>query len=161
MTVNVFTASNFPLAAAPPGYYLSGNQQNPAAGSAIPAGHTSWQLLIDTTGLADAQPFATIVVQYHYTSAQLGAAGLSNQGQLTNTDGSVTQIDGGTLTGWIDDCTGTMPTSVVNRVGATVHRVSFGCDLNRIPGFYPDLGRVLILSTPGYASIPSAALNLT
>ena len=151
----VFTVSNFPLPAAPPGYFvLSAN------GSSVPAGHASWQVVIDTTGLTAGQSLADVVVQYHYTSVQLGATGVSNQGQVTNTDGTVTQITGGTFTGWIDDTETPLTTTFTNKTGGTVFQAFLGADMNRIVGAYPDLARFLVKSSPGYASVPSATFSL-
>ena len=154
MTV-IFTATNFPLPSTPPSYFVPD-----ASGRAVPSGHATWQLVIDTTGLTAGQSLVDVIVQYHYTAVQLGATGKPNQGQVTNTDGTVTQIDGGTFTGWIDDCEAPLNTTFTNKLGQVVHQASLGCDLNRIMGAYPDTARALIKSTPGYANIPSATLNV-
>lgn len=155
MPTNVFTAANFPLPATPPGYFVPD-----ANGRSVPSGHATWQLVIDTTGLTAGQDLVDVVVQYHYTSVQLGATGLPNQGQVTNTDGTVTQIVGGIFTGWIDDCEAPLTTTYTDKLGQPVHQASLGCDLNRIMNAYPDTGRFLVRSTPGYANIPRVTLSL-
>lgn len=155
MAANVFTVNNVPLPAAPPGYFVPN-----VNGSNVPSGHTSWLLVITTTGLPANQPLATVQVQYHYTSVQLGATGQPDQGFVTNTDGSQTSITGGTFTGWIDDCSAPMRTTHKARDGTDEFFEQFGCDLNRIQNAYPDKARILILSSPGYASVPSVTLQL-
>lgn len=156
----VFTAANFALPAAPPMYFVPN-----ANGSAVPAGHSSWLLSFNTTGLPAGQVLAELWVQYHFTNAQLGATGQPNQGQVHNSDGTVTQIVGGLFTGWLDDCgavgaNGALTTSHTNKLGATVFNAYLGCDLNRLIGYYPDAARFLVTSSPGYASVPSVTLTL-
>lgn len=155
MATNVFSVNNQSMPAAPPGYFVPN-----ANGQSVPAGHTSWLLTFDTTGLPAGVELVNVVVQYHYSNVQLGAAGQPNQGQVTNPDGSVTQIVGGTFTGWIDDCGMDLPTTYTDKTGATVFAARLGCDLNRIPGAYPDHGRFLVLSSPGYARVPNVTLSL-
>ncbi len=161
---NVFTIRNFPIPAAPPGQFVPN-----VNGTSVPAGHDSWVLTIDTTGLTAGHELAEVWVQYHYTGVQLGATGLPNQGQVTNTDGTVTLITGGTFTGWINDCgaidtngvgTGALMTSRIDKTGATVFNAFFGCDLKRIMNAYPDATRFLIVSSPGYANVVSATFDL-
>ena len=161
-TAQVFRRNNFtlPAAAAGAGYFVSGNIQNPDNGSSIPTGHTDWHLVIDTTGLPVGQELVHVVVQYHYTSVQLGVTGLSNQGAVTNVDGTVTSITGGTFTGWIDDCGATLLTTGIDKLGNVTHLSDLGSQLNRILGAYPDLGRFLVLTSPGYASVPSVTFNI-
>jgi hypothetical protein len=139
VATNVFALSNAPQPAAPPAYFVPSS-----AGVAVPAGHTSWLLTVGTAGLATGQPLADVTVQYHYTNAMLN-------------DGT------GTLqpfTGWIDDCEAPLTTTYINKAGATVFQAFLGCDLKRIPNFYPDLARLQINSSPGYASVPSVTLVL-
>lgn len=131
-----------------------------AAGRQVPAGHVSWLLTIDTTGLPDDRELATMVVQYHYTGVQLGATGLPNQGQLTNLDGTVTQIPGGLFTGWIDDCSSPLRTTYTDKTGTLQHSAFLGCSLNRIMNAYPDNVRLLNIHSPGYPSVVSTTLSL-
>ena len=152
---NVFSINNVPIPAAPPAYFTPSSN-----GAPVPAGHTSWVLTFTTTGLPAGQLLADITVQYHYTNAQLGVTGQPNQGQVTNLDGTVTEIPGGTFTGWIDDCESALPTTYTDKSGNTVFASYLGCDLNRIPGYYPDRARFLISSSPGYASVPNVTLAL-
>jgi hypothetical protein len=153
--VDVFRATNFPLPAAPPMYHVSGAHPNPSAGSAIAPGHSSWGLVIDTTGLPNAQQLADVIVQYHYTNVQLGVTGMANQGHLTNLE-----IVGGLFTGWIDDCGDTLFTTYTPKTGGIQHLAALGCGLNRIMNAYPDLGRFIVKTSPGYARVPSAVLQL-
>jgi len=154
-TATVFTVRNFAIPASPPGNFVPN-----ANGRTVPANHDSWELTIDTTGLPNDQLLADVVVQYHYTGVQLGATGQPNQGQLTNTDGSITQIDGGIFTGWINDCEAPLRTTYTDRQGNVLHSAFLGCDLHRILGAYPDTVRFLIISSPGYGSVPSATFDL-
>lgn len=133
-TANVFTANNFPLPAAPPDYFLPN-----ANGVAVPVGHTSWNLTFDTTGLAPDQPLAFVAVDYHYTNAQLS---------------------GQPFTGWIEDCSAPLTTTHTDKLGNVVFSAFLGCSLNRVLGFYPDFARLHVTSSPGYARIPSATLQL-
>lgn len=158
----VFSANNVPLPAAPPGYFVSGAHPDPSAGSAVPANHTSYLLTITTTGLTADQPLATIMVQYHYTNVVLFPGNVVDAGRVTNADGSQTIIPGtNSFTGWIDSCSAPMRTTHKARDGVTDEFFEqFGCDLQRIPNAYPDLARLLVLSSPGYASIPNVTLQL-
>lgn len=152
---NLFTINNFRLNAAPPGFFVPN-----VNGRAVPAGHIGWTVTFDTTGLPNNQELVNVVVQYHYTGVQLGATGQPNQGQMTNPDGTVTQIDGGTFTGWIDDCQSDLQTTHLDKLGNVVHSAFLSCDLNRIQNAYPDTARFVVLSTPGYPSIPSVTFDL-
>lgn len=157
---NAFKFNNIRFVAA------AGTPQSPGdfipnpAGRQVPAGHVSWLLTIDTTGLPADQPLAFVVVQYHYTGVQLGATGLPNQGAVTNPDGTVTQITGGTFTGWIDDCSSPLTTTVIDKQGNVLHSAFLGCSLNRIMNAYPDNVRLLNLTSPGYQSVASASMDL-
>lgn len=151
----LFSVVNFDLAPTPPGYFVPSTN-----GSLVQNGHIGWQLTIDTTGLPAGQLLAEVQVQYRYQNVQLGVTGMPNQGQVTNTDGSVTQIPGGTFTGWIDDCSAPLPTTFTNKQGQVVHQATLSCGLNRIPGAYPDRGRFLVKNSPGYVNVPSAVLTL-
>lgn len=150
-----FVLNNVRFVAAPPGDFIPN-----AAGRQVPAGHLSWSLVIDTTGLPDDQPLATIIVQDHYTNVQLGVTGLPDQGQLTNADGTITHITGGLFTGWIDDCAAPLRTTFVNKQGQTIHEATLGCTLNRIQNAYPDNVRLLSMDSPGYPSVQSATMTM-
>lgn len=158
--VHAFTATNVPIAAAPPGYFVPNSN-----GAAVPPNKDTFQLVFDTTGLPDNQPFLHVWVQLHYTNTQLGVTGLPDQGRVTNTDGTETSIPGGTFTGWIDDSGADFPTTHPDKQGNTVHEASLGGTFRRIPPTpqtpnpYPDRARLLVLSSPGYASVPSVSLD--
>ncbi len=151
----VFSIVNFPILPTPPGRYVPS-----VDGRSVPLGHDTWLLQVDTTGLPDNQLLALVMVQYHYSGVQLGVTGMPSQGEVTNPDGSKTQIVGGSFTGWIDDCGAPLHTTRLDRHGAVVHNAFLDCDLNRILGAYPDAARFLILSSPGYANVPSVTFTL-
>lgn len=146
---SIINIQNFQLHATPPGDFVPN-----VNGRALPSGFVRWVMTFDTTGLPEDQLLANVMVQLHYTNAQLGQTGLPNQGQVTNTDGTVTQITGGLFTGWIDSCSSPLPTSFVDKQGNVVHAAALGCTLNRILGYYPNAVRFLVIETPGYGPIP-------